>query len=476
MTIVDVETTGMRPYASRVIDIGIIRIEHGKIVRTYQTLVNPGVSIPRFISNYVGITDQDIANAPPFEEIALEVESLFKDSVFVAHNASFDYSFIKSEFKRLGISFAAPTLCSVQLSRALFPKSRGHSLDAVIDRHGLVCESRHRAYPDADVIRQFFDHLAQTHDHSILQGAIDSVIGAGVAAKFNRKTLSDIPDNSGVYFFYGADRELLYVGKSKHMRTRTRSHFARRDNPRMIDSTVSVEVSETPGELSALLLESELIKKESPTYNRALRKKRELVTVKKITDDHGYNRLEIARTKNLIPTPDILAIFRTMEQARTKLRSLAHEYNLCEKLLGLEKCDRACFSSHLGICKGACTGLEHSSDYNQRFDEAFANRRIKTWPYSGGVIINEQGSDEHTGAVFFVDQWVLMGSFKYDETGTHEFLDPGNSFDYDLYKILVRFILHPSNKRSIKTVSKKEFDKAIRHARMEQEESVVSYD
>src|SRR4051812_38835718 len=121
MAIVDTETTGMRPPYSRVIDIGIIRIENGKEVARYQSLINPHTSVPRFISQMTSITDEDLLRAPTFDEIALEVEELLKDAVFVAHNVSFDYAFIKSEFKRLQMNFRAPTLCSASLSRSLFP-------------------------------------------------------------------------------------------------------------------------------------------------------------------------------------------------------------------------------------------------------------------------------------------------------------------------------------------------------------------
>jgi DNA polymerase-3 subunit epsilon len=162
MAIIDTETTGMRPPYSRVIDIGIIRIENGKEVERYETLVNPQSPIPSFISDMTSITDADLVDAPTFDEVALEVEAFLKDAVFVAHNVGFDYAFMQSEFARIDMGFYAPTLCSAALSRALYPHQKRHSLDMLIHRHELVVDgTRHRAMPDADAVWQFFQKIGE---------------------------------------------------------------------------------------------------------------------------------------------------------------------------------------------------------------------------------------------------------------------------------------------------------------------------
>jgi len=170
--IIDTETTGMRPPCSRVIDIGIIRVEDGKEVERYETLVNPQTSIPPFISDMTSITDADLLDAPTFDEVAIEVEGLLKDAVFVAHNVGFDYAFIQSEFARLDMDFRATTLCSAALSRTLFPHQRRHNLDALIHRHGLVIGGRHRALPDADAVWQYFQKIDSEVSERKLRGAI----------------------------------------------------------------------------------------------------------------------------------------------------------------------------------------------------------------------------------------------------------------------------------------------------------------
>ncbi len=168
-TIVDVETTGAGPLLGRVMEIGLLRVEHGEIVKTYKTLINPGESIPEFISDMTGIRDTDVLAAPTFEQVADEVLELFEGATFVAHNAAFDYSFLKSEFRRLGYGFTLPRLCTVQLSRAVYPEHKHHNLSALIERHGFACLSRHRAMGDAEVLWQFLQMLEREIDQEDLR-------------------------------------------------------------------------------------------------------------------------------------------------------------------------------------------------------------------------------------------------------------------------------------------------------------------
>jgi len=152
LAIVDTETTGTSPNYNQIIEIGILRIEDGVLVDTYKTLIKPARPLPDVITSLTGISNAELDDAPSFDEVALRVRELLTGAVVVAHNARFDYGFIKNEFRRLGIPFNAKTLCTVKLSRALYPKSPHHSLDDLIQRHGFQCESRHRAFDDAKVL------------------------------------------------------------------------------------------------------------------------------------------------------------------------------------------------------------------------------------------------------------------------------------------------------------------------------------
>ncbi len=171
-SIIDTETTGMRPGSARVIDIGIIRVENGIVTERYETLVNPGERVPYFITRLTGITDSMLESAPPFSDVALEVERLLSGAVFVAHNAAFDYGFMKYEFTRAGIDWSADTLCTVALSRRLDPFATSHSLDAVIDRYGIGVGDRHRALPDAEAVWEFVSSVDREVDPNVLSRLI----------------------------------------------------------------------------------------------------------------------------------------------------------------------------------------------------------------------------------------------------------------------------------------------------------------
>ena len=465
--IVDTETTGMRPPYSRVIDIGIIRVENGKEVDRFQSLINPGISVPSSIQRFTHITDEDLEDAPPFEDIALRVSEMLSGAVFVAHNVAFDYGFLKSEFGRVDMPFSPERLCSVQLSRALYPHERSHSLESIINRYGIEVEARHRALPDADAVWQFFGHLQKTLPSKQVKAALAQV-SRPRTGRLESDNFRELPDSSGVYFFHGPDQELLYIGKSKHIRTRARSHFntsSAHKEAHIQKETETVTSVSTSGELSALILEALLIKKESPVYNRALRKRKTLVVAKSTPDASGYQRIVLERTDASLPGDNALSLFRTLTQGKETLRRLSKEHKLCNKLLGVEQGAGACFGYQLGTCKGACAGKESPEEYNARIEDAFSKRKIRTWPYRGTVLIDEKENPER-GTVFFIDNWALLGAFKYDD-GMYEPLDDSlsqsgsahSSFDYDTYKILVRYMLAKRNARSIKVLSKSEFTK-----------------
>ncbi len=469
--IIDTETSGMRPPFSRIIDLGIIRVEKGEVVERYQTLLNPGVSLPPFITGITNLTDNDLVDAPTFEEVAVKVQEILSDAVFVAHNASFDYAFVKSEFERIDMPFKAETLCSVRLSRKLFPQERTHNLDAIIKRHDIRIKERHRALPDAEAVWQFFSRIENQVDPEALslavaharQGAAPN--SSRSSAPLPKDTFTDLPNSAGVYFFYGPEQELLYIGKSKNVRNRARSHFTKsaKDKEEHLQlQTSSVQSVKTSGELSALILESALIKSESPVYNRALRKKRKLVTALREIGEDGYARVSIVATDALNPDPNILSVFRNTTQAKGVLRKIAKETKLCPKTLGLEKGLGECFAHQLGNCDGACAGKIDVGIHNTRLDEAFDSRRLRVWPYKGVVMIDER-ENATCGTVFFIDNWTLTGAFRYEDETYAPFAEElvADIFDYDNYKILARYMLNPRNKKAIKILTPSEYRRQL---------------
>lgn len=177
-TIVDVETTGGSPFLNRIIEVGLVRVEHGEVVQRFSTLVNPEVPIPEFITKLTGIESSHVVTAPKFDDIKDELLSYFEGAVFVAHNAMFDYSFLQKEFSRVGYGFTLNTLCTVKLSRAFYPNEKHHNLSAIIERFSFVCERRHRALDDALVLWDFIQLLQARFPASEVATVLDRLIGS----------------------------------------------------------------------------------------------------------------------------------------------------------------------------------------------------------------------------------------------------------------------------------------------------------
>ena len=156
LVFLDIETTGISARGGRITEIGALRVEDGKIVGQFKQLINPEEPVSRFITNLTGITNEMLWDAPTFRSIADDLELFLDGALFIAHNVSFDYSFIKMEFERIGYKFNMDRACSAKLSRRLYPEHRSHALDRLIERLGIDVENRHRAYDDAEVIWKFF--------------------------------------------------------------------------------------------------------------------------------------------------------------------------------------------------------------------------------------------------------------------------------------------------------------------------------
>lgn len=445
-TFVDVETTGTSARYGQVIEVGMVRVEDGVVTDTFSTLVKPARPLPPIITQITGITDQDLEDAPLFESVSGRIESLLRDAVFVAHNASFDYSFLKTEFSRIGIRFNAKTLCTVKLSRLLYPNEARHNLDALIARHDLAMQNRHRAYDDAYALLGFLRAAMEAHTAETVAAAIKRTLGTHtLPSALSPELVKDLPHAPGVYLFYGPEDELLYVGKSIDIKARVLSHFSedrRTGRERALCEAVThVEYEETSGELSALLRESQLIKELAPIYNRKLRKARRLAVVESAENDKGYRTASSGYREEINDADlgNIEAVFRTATQGKTLLKTLAKEYELCPLLLGIERGLATCFSYQLGRCKGACVGFENPLAYNERFRNAFKERRIRTWPFPGAVVLPEDPHAEE-GVAYVIENWKILKVLTYTEEGYDEEVMDAD-FDYDSYRILARHLL-----------------------------------
>jgi DNA polymerase-3 subunit epsilon len=266
ITYLDLETTGATPLKDRITEIALVRMENGVEVARWQTLVNPEVRIPPFIQQLTGISNEMVQAAPTFAEVAGTLAEYLAGAVMVAHNVRFDHGFLKSEYKRIGHILRQRVMCTVKLSRMLYPEQRSHSLDAIMQRHQLTTLSRHRAMSDVDLMIAFVQSAQRGFGLARLQTVANELskqpsLPTGIA----QHMVDDIPESPGVYLFYGEGTLPLYIGKSVNLRDRVMSHFSG-DHASSKEMRISQEIKRiewrvTAGELGALLLESRLIKK-----------------------------------------------------------------------------------------------------------------------------------------------------------------------------------------------------------------------
>lgn len=341
LAFVDLETTGAAATADRITEIGMVLVDESG-VSEWSSLVNPGTPIPPFITGLTGISDVMVAEAPDFAKIAGEISERLAGRLFVAHNARFDYGFLKNEFRRAGLDFRATVLCTVKLSRKMFPQHPRHNLDSLIARHGLQVGDRHHALGDARLIYQFWQKL-----HAELPAEQIEAVVAAITARpslpphLDPAVVESLPEGPGVYLFYGENALPLYVGKSTGIRKRVLSHFAA-DHATAKEMSLAqqvrrIECVQTGGEISALLKEAELIKRLQPTHNRVLRRNAEECLWRLLAAGPGDWRPQLVLASELGAIGEKLyGPFKTAREAKRVLAELARAHELCPGLLGLE--------------------------------------------------------------------------------------------------------------------------------------------
>ena len=456
---VDLETTGATAAHDRVTEIGIIEVNRGRLVAEWSTLVNPGMSIPPMIQALTGITNEMVASAPSFAEIQRTLLPRLEGKLFIAHNARFDYGFLKNEFRRCGVTFNARVLCTVKLSRKLYPQHARHNLDTLLERHALDCEARHRALGDAKVLWLLAQKWTAEHGATQVKAAVDVLVKTQtMPVGLPDLAFDNIPETPGVYLFYGDKNVVLYVGKSINMRSRVMSHFSG-DHRVNKDMQIAREIKridwkQTAGELGALLLESQLVKQLAPVHNRQLRRNSQLCAWH-WQDNNPAAAPQLATADDIDPARfgDLYGLFRSRATAIEALREIAATHGLCNILLGLEKRAVAtigpCFAHQIKRCRGACVGLESPEQHALRLKQALESMRTLPWPFGGRIAIRESAGGENA-ELHVLDHWCYLGTVR-SEAELHALNEVRAApvFDVDTYKILKRFIAKPPHGASI---------------------------
>jgi DNA polymerase-3 subunit epsilon len=446
---VDIETTGSSPITGRITEVAVIIMRNHAVIETFQSLVNPETSIPAFITKVTGIDESMVADAPVFAEIAQTVWEKLQGCVFVAHNVRFDYGFLKNEFKRLNIEFTAKNLCTVKLSRQLYPEHPRHGLDALIERFDLNVESRHRALDDCQLMIDLW-HLWHQSDSEKLQAAVAQQLRGPILPKnLAVEQIENLPRTPGVYYFYAEKESIpLYIGKSVDIRKRVLSHFSgdhlSSKQAKMVGQIAHIDFHSTTGELGALLHEAEQIKQYLPVYNRQLRRLKTMYTLH-LQETETYNTVTIKEIEpaEFLQEVNYYGSFRSLRDAKKVLDNFVAELGLCEQLLGLTKGQAACFAFQLGKCKGACVEAVPAIKYNFELQQALAKYKLKNWWFKGPIAIKEHCAVQERTQVHVFDQWCYLGTVETEE----EALVLDNlqvpRFDVDHYKILQRFFRKP---------------------------------
>ena len=438
LAFVDIETTGSHFERDRITEVGIKSLIHNQ-VDTWESLINPQTGIPQNIQSLTGIRPEMVSKRPPFEDLAAEIAQELEGKIFVAHNARFDYGFLKASFKRAGIDFKPKVLCTVKLSRLLFPEQARHNLDTIISAHHLKMSSRHRALGDADLLLQFWRVCEAKFGCEPLLKAVNQLLGnASLPPNIDKELVDSIPEKPGCYIFYGENKAPLYIGKSISLRSRVMGHFqgalTLRKEMKLSLQVRDIDWIETSGELGALILESRLIKERMPSMNIKLRRSKDLCAWKLELDESGFLTPRLVGHRELDPgfQANLYGLFYSKREANAYLKAIAKKYRLCEAILGLEKRieGKACFGYQVRQCGGACIGGSPIDLHNLQLKTALELFQVQMWPYAGPVAIKEAGH------MHVIDRWRYLGT-AINEEELYELADSGEGeFDLDIYKIL----------------------------------------
>lgn len=444
--LLDLETTGATPLRDRITEIALIHFKDGVEVDRWQTLVNPETNIPDFIQGLTGITNEMVEDAPTFEQVAGELLDYLDDAVLCAHNVRFDHGFLKAEFKRIGITLKQKVLCTVKLSRKLYPQYKSHGLSAIIERHNFTCIQRHRAMGDVEVMAQLIDLAKRELGTDTLEAAVAELSKkTSLPSGIDEDVIDEIPETSGVYLFFGENKLPLYIGKSVNLRARVMSHFSS-DHSSTKEMRISQEIKhiewiETAGEFGALLLESRLVKERQPIHNRQLRRERQLCAWQLAETPDSTPLLTLIRDDEITAENmgSLFGTFRSKKQATDALRNIAEENSLCLKALGLEAGKGPCFRFQIKRCKGVCCGKESPELHFLRLKQALISLKIKSWGFKGKIGIKEHNPSTNKTELHVFDQWCHIATV--DEASLLEEAINSKytfSFDLDTYKLLLK--------------------------------------
>ena len=407
--ILDIETTGGQFNEEGITEIAIYKFDGHEVVDQFISLVNPEKEIQPFVVKLTGINNAMLRSAPKFYEVAKRIIEITQDCIVVAHNSSFDYRILRTEFNRLGYDFVRPTLCTVELSKKLIPGMESYSLGKLVRALGIPVTDRHRASGDAlATVKLFKMLLAKDVEKEILISSIKAEIKSGLTPKL-LDIVESLPNKTGIYYMHNEKGNLIYIGKSKSIKKRVNQHFTGKTNK---SKKIQLEVfvvtyEETGSDLVALLKESEEIKINKPIYNRAQRKSIFQYALYEVLDENGYLCLQLQKADG---RKKEITSFTSIQEGKNALFKITEEYNLCQKLNGLYETQNGCFQYKIKECNGACLGIENTNEYNQRVEDFMNKMRFE----NNNMIVIDRGRRVDERSAILIENGIYKGYCFYD--------------------------------------------------------------
>ncbi|RXR20330.1 exonuclease domain-containing protein [Flavobacterium stagni] len=407
--ILDIETTGGQFNEEGITEIAIYKFDGHEVVDQFISLVNPEIPIQPFVVKLTGINNAMLRSAPKFFEVAKRIIEITEDCIVVAHNASFDYRILRTEFSRLGYEFKRPTLCTVELSKKLIPDQPSYSLGKLVRALGIPMADRHRASGDAmATVKLFKLLLSKDSEKEILKSLVKTEIKSGMSPKL-LDIVEALPTKTGIYYIHNEKGELIYIGKSKNIKKRVNQHFTgtTSKSKKIQREVFAVTYEETGSELIALLKESEEIKINKPIYNRAQRKSIFQWALYEVLTDEGYLSLQLQKADG---RKKEITSFSSIQEGKNYLFKITEKYQLCQKINGLYDTQKSCFQYKIKECNGACIQAESADDYNARVEDyleevQFGNQTL--------VVIDRGRRTEERSAVL-IENGIYKGYCFYD--------------------------------------------------------------
>ena len=407
--ILDIETTGGQYNEEGITEIAIYKFDGHEIVDQFISLVNPEIPIQPFVVKLTGINNEMLRSAPKFFEVAKRIIEITEGCIIVAHNAAFDFRILRTEFRRLGYTFEAQTLCTVELAKILMPEQLSYSLGKLVRSLGIPMAERHRASGDALATVKLFKMLLDKDlEKVIVKELIQTEVEKGIAPKL-LDIVESLPSKTGVYYIHNEQSEIIYIGKSRNIKKRINQHFTGTSNKckKIQIEVFAVTYEETGSELIAILKESEEIKINQPKYNRSQRRNIFQWSLYPEKDGDGY--LNIKLQKNDGRKKEITS-FTNVQEGKITLSKITSQYHLCEKLTGLQDTKTSCFAYSVKECDGACIGEISADEYNIRVQEF-----IKTTLFDNKtLVVLDRGRTINERSAVLIEDGIYKGYAFYD--------------------------------------------------------------